>query len=113
MSIGIYKITSPSGRIYIGQTRNFESRCSDYKSLDKVVKQRRLYNSFVKYGFKSHSFEVIVECEISQLNELERYYQEINNVLGKGGLNCQYVKTETKKYVHSKETRENSTGRDC
>jgi group I intron endonuclease len=103
--IGIYKITSPSKRVYIGQSINIEERFKAYKKL-WCKGQTRLYESFKKHGVDSHIFEVINQCEINELNELERYYQEINNVLGKGGLNCQYVKTETKKYVHSKETRE-------
>jgi len=70
--IGIYKIISPSGRIYVGQTRNFKSRCSDYKNLDKVVKQRRLYNSFVKYGSENHTIDFIESCEIEELNIYER-----------------------------------------
>lgn len=38
--IGIYKITSPSGKIYIGQSGNLEKRLKDYlgeyKSVNKV-----------------------------------------------------------------------------
>lgn len=47
--IGIYKITSPSGKIYIGQSVNIERRFLDYKkSLKKS--QIKLYNSIKKYG---------------------------------------------------------------
>ena len=48
--------------------------------------------------------EVIEECEIGQLNERERYYQEFYNVLSVNGLNCQLVKTNDKKYVHYLQT---------
>src|SRR6478736_5572293 len=42
--IGIYKITSPSGKIYIDQSKNTNIRFRDYKSL-KCKKQIKLYNS--------------------------------------------------------------------
>jgi group I intron endonuclease len=103
--VGIYKITSPSKRVYIGQSINIEERFKAYKNL-WCKGQTRLYESFKKYGVEMHIFEIINQCDVNELNELERYYQELNDVLGKGGLNCQYVKTETKKYLHSKETKE-------
>jgi len=56
----IYKITSPSGRVYIGKSQNLKSRLSSYRTLTgKVNTQRVLYNSLLKYGFKSHKIEVI------------------------------------------------------
>jgi group I intron endonuclease len=55
---GIYKITSPSGKIYIGQSTNIEKRVSRYKSLS-CKKQTKLYNSLRKYGWCSHIFEII------------------------------------------------------
>ena len=103
--IGIYKITNQKGRVYIGQSIDIDRRFTQYKST-KCKGQVRLYNSFIKYGVESHLFEVITECVESDLNELERYYQEIYSCLNKVGLNCQYVKTETQKYKHSQETKD-------
>tara|TARA_R110002167_G_scaffold284384_6_gene489537 strand:- start:194 stop:733 length:540 start_codon:yes stop_codon:yes gene_type:complete len=89
--IGIYKITSPSGRIYIGQSVNIESRLRDYKTWIKCsIRQTRLHSSFKKYGADKHYFEVIEECSVNHLNKQERLWQEFYNVLGKGGLNCMY-----------------------
>jgi hypothetical protein len=48
--IGIYKITSPSGKIYIGKTKHFEKRIKQYKGL-KEKDQRKLFYSFQKYGY--------------------------------------------------------------
>jgi hypothetical protein len=31
--VGIYKITSPSGKVYIGQSINIERRIKEYKNL--------------------------------------------------------------------------------
>ena len=61
--IGIYKITSPSGKVYIGQSRNIENRFLQYKNKHCRF-QFRLYNSFNKYGVENHVFEIIEECEI-------------------------------------------------
>ena len=69
--IGIYKITSPSGRIYAGQSSNIEKRWQTYNQL-KCKAQINLYRSFLKYGINSHLFEVIEECALSDLNEKER-----------------------------------------
>ena len=56
--IGIYKITSPLGYIYIGQSINIDYRFNVYKKL-KCKSQLRIYNSFVKYGVDNHIFEII------------------------------------------------------
>lgn len=49
--IGIYKITSPSGKIYIGQSRDLDKRLKSYKcGSSKTKGQPKLYNSFEKYG---------------------------------------------------------------
>jgi group I intron endonuclease len=76
--IGIYKITSPSGKVYIGQSWNIKHRFSKYKSLSSVKKQRILYNSLLKYGWENHIFEIIEHCleNITQkeLDDLEIYY---------------------------------------
>lgn len=54
----IYKMVSPSGRIYIGITTNVQSRRRDYEKID-CPHQIAVFNSLKKYGFESHSFEVI------------------------------------------------------
>ena len=102
---GIYKITSPSKRIYIGSTNNFERRISEYKYLC-CKEQTRLYNSFVKYGYDTHKIELIEECSIAELFNKERYWQEYYDVLDRQkGLNCQYVSTDNASKVMSKETK--------
>jgi group I intron endonuclease len=59
--IGIYKITSPSGKIYIGQSTNIENRFNSYRILD-CKKQIKLYNSLKKYGWDNHIKEIVEEC---------------------------------------------------
>jgi len=89
--IGIYKITSPSGRVYIGQSVNIENRWMHYRTPNNSLGQTRLNASFSKHGVTSHVFEVICECSIGELNALERSYQEQYDVLGPKGLNSRLV----------------------
>ncbi len=104
--VGIYKITSPSNRIYIGQSVNIRSRFITYKSINKSRGLTKLYRSFLKYGVKEHVFEVIELCEIGDLNERERYWQDYYNAT-EDGLNCFLTDTSEKKRVRSKETLKN------
>jgi group I intron endonuclease len=101
--IGIYKITNPNNKIYIGQSVNINSRFYSYKSL-KCKEQPKIYRSLLKYGVENHKFEIITECDILKLNELERYYQEFYNSI-EIGLNCVYTKTNDKSGKSSNETK--------
>ena len=84
--IGIYKIISPTNKIYIGQSTNIENRKYYYSSI-KCDKQPKLYNSLLKYGWEQHTFEIVEECSLEQLNEREIYWGTYYNVLGENGLN--------------------------
>jgi group I intron endonuclease len=101
--IGIYKITSPSGKIYVGQSVNIEKRFNQYKKNQNVSEQKGLYNSFLKYGCENHLFEIIQECNVESLNNNERYWQDFYNVLKKG-LNCRLTKSTDKSGYFSEET---------
>ena len=95
--IGIYKITNPKGKIYIGQSIDIEKRKLQYKQLNAGVKQQpKIYNSLKKYGWEQHIFEIIEECSIEQLDERELYWGEYYNVLGKKGLVCRLGKGKGK-----------------
>lgn len=84
---GIYKITSPIGKIYIGMSCDIDKRFSFYQKLN-CKSQRLLYESFMKYGVSNHKFEVIEECDISDLSEKEKYYiKSYNSFNRENGLN--------------------------
>lgn len=73
--IGIYKITSPSNKVYIGLSKDIESRWKGYSIEKKTLpQQKKLYYSFKKYGIVNHKFEVIEECNIQDLEEREIFY---------------------------------------
>ena len=101
---GIYKITSPTNKIYIGQSINIEERFRSYKKLKNCKNQIKLLNSFNKHGVLNHNFEVLEECEFEVLDERERYWQEYYNSCGEFGLNLILTGTSKKKSLHSKET---------
>lgn len=84
--IGIYKITSPSGNIYIGQSTNISSRKSVYKRL-ACIGQSRLLSSLKKYGWDNHTFEVLIECSVSELNSYEIFFIREHNCIHPNGLN--------------------------
>lgn len=102
--IGIYKITSPSGKIYIGQSRNIKRRFNSYKNI-KCKHQVILYRSLLKHGYDKHTFEIIEECEVDMLNERERYWQEYYDVLGDKGLNCLLTSTNSKQKIYTESVR--------
>jgi len=54
----IYKLVSPSGRIYVGKTVNFKSRLSNYRTLN-CKSQPLLFKSLMKYGYINHTIEII------------------------------------------------------
>lgn len=100
--IGIYKITSPSNKIYIGQSQDIKLRFY-YYSIKSCTGQRKLYHSLKKHGVENHIFEVIEECTIEKLNERERYYQDFYNVTGENGLNLVLQGANEKRKVISDE----------
>lgn len=101
--VGIYKITNPNNKIYIGQSINIEKRWYHYKNND-CKSQRALYNSFIKYGADKHVFEIIEECDLKLLNEKEGYWQDYYNSVNKG-LNCRRVSSLEKTGYLSQETK--------
>lgn len=104
--IGIYKITNPKNKVYIGQSIDIKKRWYGYKKLWDCKGQIALNRSFIKYGVDKHKFEILQVCEVSELNTFERYYQDLYSVIGEHGLNCLLTNTSERKRVWSDETKE-------
>jgi len=102
--IGIYKITSPSGKVYIGQSIDIKRRIKRYKIFD-CKEQGKIYRSLKKYGVKNHKFEIITECDIQDLNKLERYYQDLYDACGEFGLNLTLTASDNKRFEITEYTR--------
>lgn len=75
----IYKITSPTGRIYIGKTARLTERIRDYRWRGK--KRKSIVNDSIKgYGWDAHKFEIIEECEDELLSVREIFWiKELNS----------------------------------
>lgn len=88
----VYKITSPSGKVYIGITSNIIKRFCLYKNM-LVQKQNFIFNSIKKYGWDAHIKEILYisltkkEAEDKEI-ELILFYKENKKSLNieNGGL---------------------------
>jgi group I intron endonuclease len=104
--IGIYKITSPSGKVYIGQSWDIEKRFNkDYKNATLCKNQRKLFLSFTKHGTNNHKFETI-ECVTEtitqkQLDDLEQSYM---NAYKEHGFELLNIREAGSRGKHSEET---------
>ena len=88
MNIGIYKWISPTGKIYVGQSKNLIQRKEWYLSNGiEQASMPKLKRSFKKHGIENHIFEIIEYCSLEQLNDREIYWGLHYNTLEKG-LNC-------------------------
>ena len=80
--VGIYKITNPEGKSYIGLSREIEIRWNSYKNM-QFQSNTLLKESFKQYGVSNHVFEVIEEISLEEdtygkntavLRRRERYW---------------------------------------
>lgn len=75
--IGIYKITNlDTGRCYIGQSVDLRSRIRDHVKAGLGINSsnNKFYSEMKELGPEKFMYEIIEECDRSQLNERERYW---------------------------------------
>jgi group I intron endonuclease len=87
---GIYKITNPEGKVYIGRSKNVEVRFKRYSQYKTANIQPKLFNSFDVYGFENHIFEILdykddIELESKYIQEYNSYKDGLNSNRGGGG----------------------------
>lgn len=111
MSIGIYKITSPSGKVYIGQSWDISKRWKSYRN-NNAPKQPALNASFLKYGVCQHVFEEIhnLPIDVDQLTMdiYEQTYMDAYNSCSVKLLNTREAGATGK---HSTESRDKMKGK--
>lgn len=86
----IYKLTSPSGKCYIGQSTHVRSRFNSYKSVNSIKDQDKIYKALTKYGVNNFLFEIIDIAENKiEIDNKEIFYIELYDSV-KNGYNLQY-----------------------
>lgn len=104
ISAGIYKITSPSGKVYIGQSLNIRKRWNFYRT-SKAKSHPKLYNSFCKYGVDNHYFEIIHELPLDISQNIINYYEQLYmDSYRKCGIELLNIREGGYNGRHSKET---------
>lgn len=101
---GIYRIISPTNRIYIGQSSNIRKRLLKYKYGD-IRSQPLLKKSIKKYGWKNHKVKILYICNKENLNKFERKLGLRYNVLSKYNLNLSLPSDGDKPYLITEESR--------
>ena len=75
---GIYKISNPTGDVYIGQSRCMLRRWRLYTQLKQNPQESKIVASILKYGVNNHSFSVVHELpnDVSDvvLDDYEQIY---------------------------------------
>lgn len=90
--IGIYKITNLiNGKIYIGQSININKRIKQHfwkSQCQKDVSYNSVLHSAIrKYGKDNFIWEVLEECDISEIDKKEQFYIQQYNSLVPNGYN--------------------------
>lgn len=113
---GIYKITTPSGRLYIGQSKDILHRWYRYKTY-QCPRQPMLFASLKKYSSENCVFEILHElpCDVSRdvMNNYEELYISLYKTAGiellnlnEGGHKNQELSESTRQKL-----RESATGK--
>lgn len=82
----IYKLTSPSGKVYIGQTqKTFKKRLSTHISATKSGKKNKINNAIRKYGLDNFTKEILYDTNnLDILNQKEMEYIKLFNSVNEG-----------------------------
>lgn len=81
----VYKFTSPSGKSYIGQTKNLRTRIAAHKSNSGCIAFK---DAISKYGFESFTQEILKDnLTLDEANHWEEFYIAEFNTLVPHGYN--------------------------
>ena len=107
---GIYKLTSPNGKSYIGKTTNLYARLNQYKNLH-CKNQTYLYHAIKKYGWENFKVELLEQVEDEDLDILDTTLNELEiKYIAEFGVNDRSLGYNIAKGgvggTHSEETKE-------
>lgn len=117
---GIYKIISPTGKIYIGRSVNVKKRLREHVNASNST---HIGRSILKHGYDSHMFEVVCYTinDNDLLNKLEMFFIDyykstdpkigLNLSLGGGRLNFHHKPETIEKMKRNRAGWQNSIGR--
>lgn len=84
--VGTYSITSPSGKVYIGQSWSILTRWRAYQYQNGIQRQRKLCHSLQKYGPSAHQFKILdwfsAGCTQEDLDRREQYWIDFYRASG-------------------------------
>jgi group I intron endonuclease len=81
----IYKHTSPSGKSYIGQTKQYDKRCKEHQTSTGC---RALSAAIKKYGWDTFSHEILIEgLSVDDANHWEAVFILEHNTVAPNGYN--------------------------
>ena len=90
----IYKMTSPSGKIYIGQTQCLYKRFQDYR---KPKANEYLMKAILKYGLENMKVEILErDIPLDKLDDREQYYLDTLEPFKDNGYNICKVASTTR-----------------
>jgi group I intron endonuclease len=113
----IYKLTSPSGKIYIGQTTNLKDRKRCLYNPNKYYSGHKLDNAIRKYGIENFKYEIVIqiidadkiklrekldELEIFYIKKYNSYKDGYNMTLGGSGSTGCFQTEESRKLISEK-----------
>ena len=112
----IYKLTSPSGKHYIGQTTNLKDRKRCLYNPNKYYSGHKLDNA-IKYGIENFNYEIVIqiidddkiklrekldELEIFYIKKYNSYKDGYNMTLGGSGSTGCFQTEESRKLISEK-----------
>ncbi len=81
----VYYHKSPSGKMYIGRTNNYKSRCYKHKNTKGCIVFK---NAIDKYGWDNFEHKIVLDnLSFDEANELEEFLIEECNTLTPNGYN--------------------------
>lgn len=102
---GVYKLKSPSGKIYIGQSNNIDRRLIEHK-YNGTKKTTKLYSSIKKYGIKKHRLEILFLSDVQgERDQMEMFFISYFNAI-KNGLNHMITDSPVGGFTGKKHTKE-------
>lgn len=79
----IYKYTSPSGKVYIGQTLNEYMRRAMWKNINHPYAGPYINKARAKYGYSNFKYDVLISLDSNDESFLREEIDRLEKVLYK------------------------------